>query len=454
MPDFQAPGVSHTYGGGLTETAIHPFFLIVLLIVVALIFVLRREQIIVPFLIGIFLIPLTQQIYAVGVHWLVSRIIILATLGRVLIPVRGTKRRLLAGGYNSVDRALIWCIILQAGAFIVLYMNAAALINQFGFLIDFLAAYVVVRAMIQDEADIYRVLRCLAVVIMIVAIGMIREQTALQNVFGMLAGTAAVPSIREGKIRSQGVFQHALTAGTFGATLVPLYIMLWKNGRSKVLALAGLLGCSVITICSNSSTPLLAWVAGLFGICLWPLRKQMRSLRNVSVIMIIVLQLGMKAPFWFLIARVDLTGGSSGYHRAELVDQFIRHFSDWWLIGTNNAANWGWDLWDQQNQFVNVGETGGVLALLLLIIAIKRIYSRIGTARQSFEGTEKEWQVWFLGAAMFSNLVSFFGVNYFDQVKVLWLLLLATIIAATSSRERTPVAVPAQTSAEWWGQVG
>jgi hypothetical protein len=448
---FQAPGESHTYGGGFTNSLLHPVYLVIILIVIALILTLPRKYMVVVFVLGIFSIPLGQQVYAAGVHWLAGRLITLAGLLRVTMLNSSSRRNLLVGGFNSMDRVFFACVICQAVSFVLLYLNAAAVIYEFGFLIDFLAAYLVVRVMIQDEADIYRTLKCLAVITVILAIGTVWEQMALQNVFGLLGGTQAVPTIREGKIRSQGVFQHALTAGSFAATSLPLYLMLWKNGKSRVMAAAGLAACTVMTICSNSSTPLLAWVAGLGAVCLWPIRKQMRTLRRILVITLIALHLAMKAPVWFLIARIDLTGSSSGYHRAELVDQFIRHFSEWWLIGTNNAGNWGWDLWDQQNQFVNVGEAGGLLALILFIVVIKQAYSRIGTSRRSLERTNREWQMWFLGAALFSNLVSFFGANYYDQSKVTWFILLAMIIAATSAIGKSPV-ISLQKPESWWDQ--
>ena len=54
----------------------------------------------------------------------------------------------------------------------------------------------------------------------------------------------------------------------------------------------------------------------------------------------------MKAPVWFLISHVDLVGGSSGYHHASVIDQFIRNFFDWWLVGTYDNGSWGWDMWD------------------------------------------------------------------------------------------------------------
>jgi hypothetical protein len=236
------------------------------------------------------------------------------------------------------------------------------------------------------------------------------------------------------------VFQHSLTAGTFAATLVPLFVLLWKNGRGKVMAIAGLIACTVMTVCSNSSTPLMAYVAGVLGICLWPIRRKMKTVRRAIVISLLVLAVVMKAPVWFIIARIDLTGSSGGYHRAQLVDEFIRHFSDWWLIGVKEleAAKWGEDMWDQQNQFVNVGETGGLLGLCIFVTMLSRSYARIGRFRMFAAGTNREWLSWLLGAALFANLVGFFGVNYFDQSKVSWFVLLAMISATTASAAARP----------------
>jgi hypothetical protein len=138
----------------------------------------------------------------------------------------------------------------------------------------------------------------------------------------------------------------------------------------------------------------------------------------------------MQAPVWFLIARVDVTGSSSGYHRAELVDQFIHHFFDWWLLGVKDTSDWGLDMWDVQNQYVNVGETGGLLAFVFFILVISRSFGMLGDARKSVDGDKgKEWMLWCLGSAMFANVVAFFGVNYFDQSRIWWFILLAMISA-------------------------
>jgi hypothetical protein len=426
------PDQTHAFGGGISDTILSPIVLVAMLIAMILILVLPRKYILVPVLVSIILIPLGQQVYLIGVHWLVSRLITLCGLARIAVMKFRSKKDVSAGGFNAVDRAFLGCAICETIGFALQYMQAQALVNQFGILIDTLGAYCLMRVLIQNEKDIYRALKVLALLTVVLAGCMAREQATIKNVFGYLGGIQLVPEVREGKIRSQGSFEHSLTAGTFAAMLLPLFFLLWRNGKAKSMALCGVVGCTVMTMCSNSSTPLLTYVAGVLGMLLWPIRKHMRAVRWGIVIGLLALNVVMKAPVWFIIAHIDLTGGSSGYHRAELVDQFIRHFRDWWLIGTKDAANWGWDMWDQQNQYVNVGEGGGLAAFVLFIVVISRACGRIGKARRSVEGSKREWLLWFLGCSLFANLVGFFGVNYFDQAKLGWFVLLAMISAATA----------------------
>ena len=431
------PDQSHFIGGGTTSSVLSPVVLVGMLIGILLMLVLPRRFVIVPFLLCMFLTPLGQQVYAGGIHWLVGRILILAGLLKISISKFTSKGDFLAGGFNSIDRAFFWCVICESVCVVLQYMQSQALVNQFGFLIDYLGAYFLLRALIRDKKDIYTAIKCMAFVTVILGFFMVREQQTLRNAFGSLGGVQSVPDIREGKTRSQGVFQHALMAGTFAASLLPLFLLLGKNGKSKTIAAIGIAGCSVMTITSQSSTPLLAYVGGLLVVCLWPIRKKMRMVRRGIVAVLAVLAMVMKAPVWFVIAHIDLTGGSSGYHRAELIDVFIKHFTEWWLIGTKDIGSWGFDMWDTQNQYVNVGETGGLVALVLFLCMITRCFARIGDTRKAFEGQNSQvWFVWFLGAALFAHLVSFFGVNYFDQSKVNWFLLLAMISAATVPRQQ------------------
>src|SRR5580704_12578806 len=404
--------------------------MVAMLVVIVLTFLLPRKYLIVPLLLSTFLIPQGQQFFVGGVHLFALRIIVLGGLIRVLFSRRSPEEPLLAGGFKSVDKAFLLWVCLHALAFTLLYQQMGAVVNQVGYLWDGLGGYIILRFMVRDQEDVQRAIRCFAFLAIVLAICMVREQRTGQNIFGLLGGVSANSEIREGRIRSQAVFQHSLLAGSFGATVIPLFVLLWKSGKSKFLAMTGAVGATVMVATASSSTPVMAWFAGLVAAFCWPLRKRMRILRWGAVALLLSLCLVMQAPIWFLIARVSVANGSSSYHRAMLVDQFVRHFSDWWLVGTNENQKWGFDMWDTSNRYVEEGETGGLAALICFVGLIYLNFSRIGTARKMLEKDRKhEWMLWLLGAAFFAHLVAFWGISYFDQTRVTWFALIAMIVA-------------------------
>ena len=359
------------------------------------------------------------------------------------------------GFWTRIDTAFVLCTLIQALAIVLTYQQWGAATNQIAFIWDCIGGYLLLRFLIQTEADVYRAIKCMAVIAFLLATAMLIEQVKLVNYFSMLGdGIPLVPELRDGRIRSQGPFLHSLLAGTVGAMLFPMFIVLWKTGKGRIWALAGALGATVMTITSSSSTPLLTYVAGVVGICAWPIRRKMRNVRWGIVGALVVLAFVMKAPVWFVISHFEVTGGSSGYHRAMLVDQFIRHFTDWWLIGTKETGNWGWDMWDVQNQYVNVGYAGGLAGFVCFLAVISWSFARIGKARRAAQSKMIEWALWCLGASLFANVVAFFGINYFDQSRMAWFAVLAMISAYSSSvlkarKLAQPKAEPAQPSKEF-----
>ena len=152
----------------------------------------------------------------------------------------------------------------------------------------------------------------------------------------------------------------------------------------------------------------------------------------------------MNNPVWHLLARVNLFGSSQGWYRFKLIDQFINHFGDWWLVGSDNYSAWFlWGLEDLTNQYVLEGVRGGLLTLLLFLAVIMLAFWGIGRARQHLEGDldpDRLWQpgasarvvlTWGLGASLVVHCVSFFGVSYFGQVVMLWYMTLGMIGSAT-----------------------
>lgn len=424
---------NYKYGGGASQSLLHPIVAVLMILAIVGVMVLPRKFVPLPLLWIVFLVPGAQQIYVAGVHLFVLRVVVFVGLVRMFLSPKRADGKLLPGGMNTIDRAFLVCILAQAISVMILFHVGQAVINQISFVWDWLGGYFLLRWAIAEEEDVYRTLKYLAILMVPVALVMIVEQVKMFNVLSILGGVSTVPEVREGKIRSTGVFAHPIIAGTLGAVLVPLFLILWKSGKSKLLAAAGFISGTIMMWTSNSSTCFMAYFGWIVALLFWPLRKSMKKIRWGILFGLLALQLVMKAPVWFLIARVDLTGGSSGYHRAELIDEFVNHFRSWWLIGVADSSDWGLDMWDVQNQYVNVGETGGLLAFIFFILLISRSFGRIGDARKVIDGDKsREWMLWLLGTALFANVVGFFGVNYFDQSKMGWFLLLALISAVTS----------------------
>ena len=425
------------FGGGASDTLLHPLVAIALALAIILILYLPRKYVIIPLLLSIFLIPRGQVVVLAGVHFTVARILILTALGRWAASGRSSP---LAGGFSSIDRVFALWALCYLAVFSLQWMQSQALIKSLGDFLDAMGGYFALRFLIRDREDVERAIKLLALIAIILAPCMVNEQMTHRNIFGWLGGIPSSPAVRDGQIRSQGSFAVYITAGVFGASLVPLFIWLWTTGSSRLLACLGIVAATAITLTSHSSTPALAYAGGIVGLCFWPFRSRMRTFRWGIALTLTALHLVMKAPVWSLIARVDLTGASSGYQRYMLIDTCIRHFWDWWLLGVKDYNNWGFDMWDLSNQYVAYAVTGGLATLAFFLAIISRGFGKLGTARKRVAGNLKhEWFLWCLCAALLAHVMAYFGIGYFDQMQFAWYALLAIICAAVAGAMCAPV---------------
>jgi hypothetical protein len=421
------------FGGGTAATLLHPIVAVAMALAIILILRLQRQYVIVPLLLAIFFIPKGQVLVVAGVHFTMARILILTGLARWAASRRSSP---LAGGFNSIDRVFALWALSSLVVFSLQWMNSQALIKSLGEFLDAMGGYFVLRFLIHDAEDVKRVIKLFALIAIMAAVCMINEQLTGTNIFALLGGMPPM-TVRDGSIRSQAAFEVFITAGAYGATVLPLLVWLWS--KSKGIAALGMIGATVMTFTCHASTTLSAEVAGMFALCLWPLRNRMRLVRWGLVVTLVGLHLVMNGPVWSLIEKVDLTGSSSSYHRYMLIDNCIRHFGDWWLLGVKDYDKWGFDMWDLSDQYVAYAVSGGLLTLVLFVGIISRSFARLGTARRLAAGNrEKEWLLWGLGAALFAHVVAYFGIGYFDQMQFAWFALLAIICAAVFEAKASP----------------
>ncbi len=436
-------GLQHLhFGGGVSETVLNPVVFAVVLIAGVLICVWPRQKAAMAFLVAALLIPEDQVLLIGPAHFPMLRVLVLFGIIRMLKEKTSSKAPLFSGGVNKIDWAVILLTVLTAVNAILLFQETGALINQVGNLYTVFGVYFLFRFFIRDEQDVIRTMQTLACIAAVVAIVMTYEVTTGHNPYALLGGAQASKyatlAAREDRFRAQGPFGHSILAGTFGAVLVPVFVALWWKGRKyRRLAGLGVVSATVITLACNSSTPVLGYAAGVLALCVWPLRRWMRAVRWGTILTLIFLQLVLKNPVWHLITRIDITGGSSSWHRFMLIDQCIRHFGDWWLVGVKDTSVWGWDMWDTANQYVSVCENSGLLPFILFLAVLVYGFKYLGRARRA-AGTDKKSAlfIWALGSALFANAISFGGISYWDQNMVAWYALLAMIPAAIAVRPK------------------
>ena len=447
-------------GGGAGSSSMHPFILLLMVVAVILILTLPRNYIVFPLLITIFLTPFGQQIYTGGVHFFVPRILILAGWIRIFAIKASSKTQLMEGGLTPVDTMFLAWVFCRVVATVMLFQDSSSVINQAAFIWDVIGGFFLLRFLIRDQEDIARTLKIFAGIVFFLSLVMINERIQNLNLFGFIGGRL-IPFFRDGAIRSQASFAGPIPAGTFAATLICAFIWMWSSGTARLLGILGTVGALIMIGTSASSTPVLALTGAIVAILMWPMRSHLRQVRWGIAILLLSLHLLMKAPVWMLINHVDIIGGNSGFHRAMLIDGLVTHFNEWWLVGVKTTKYWGWDMWDQADQFVLEGESGGLATLICFVWLIKRMFSQLGTARKAADGVSQRWFFWLLGSTLFSHVVSFFGISFSDQSVYAWFALLAIISLATRSvpetlREATtPEAnLPVSTETFEWFPVG
>ncbi len=410
-------------------TIIHPLSLtLILLMGILILFLEKPRSIVIPVLIGSFFITEMQRIVIASLDFNMMRILLI--FGWIRIILRGETRGFRV---NRIDSLIILYAVSKVLFYSLQWRTSAAFINGLGGMYTLLGFFFLFRAVVRGLEDIIWVFKVLAVICVPIALAMFLEYLTHQNIFAVFGGVPSITIVREGRLRGQAAFSHPILAGTFGATLLPLFTVLWlREAGKKSLFIIGTAAAFAITFFSSSSGPVISLAAGILGVALWPLRRSMGAVKWGVVAMLVLLQIVMKAPVWALIARVGVVGGSTGYHRFALLDNFIRRFGEWFLLGTRSTAHWGWGLQDVTNQYVRIGVNGGIVTLLLFLSIIYFCYKAIHKSLLSFTERWQKYTAWALGSALFAHLVSFIGVSYFDQIIVSWYLLLAMISTVES----------------------
>ena len=91
---------------------------------------------------------------------------------------------------------------------------------------------------------------------------------------------------------------------------------------------------------------------------------------GIEIFVILILHVLRDKPVWQLIAAIDIAGGSTGYHRFMLIDQAVKRFGQWFLLGEMHPELWGWGLQDLTNMYIFEAVFGGVIPVVFFVLII------------------------------------------------------------------------------------
>jgi hypothetical protein len=403
--------------------------------------VLPRRLVMIPFFMGILYVTRAPVLVLEPAHFTLVQVLVLIGILRAML-----KGEQITGGLNGVDIFLtLWALWLIGSC---IFHTSNAWVLRFGIVWSQLGSYFLCRIFIQDERDVKHIFKALCIILIPVALLMIVEKNMGKNFFSLLAGESERVDFRHGHFRARGPFAHAILAGTVGATCFPMALYMWE--KHKKYALAGLFSTASIIIASTSSGPVMMTFFILCGLALWKFHAYLPLIRWGAIAAVIGLDIAMKDPVYFLMARIDISGGSQGWFRAKLIQSSIEHLDEWWIVGTDYTRHWMSTgitasslVTDITNHFLWMGVMGGVPLMFFFIMVLAIAFNTVSRMMRENAGGGIAYRflAWTLGATLFGHIWNFFTITLYDQSVVFLYLILACIGAIRTMQPYADVEV-------------
>lgn len=413
-------------------TTIHPLALVIMGISAIVILRVDKKHVLIPHIIVICFVSAAQRLVVAGLDFSIGRILLLITWTRILLKNEAWDFKV-----QPLDKLIIVFSLVRLILYTSLHKSAGALINQLGASFDTIGFYFVFRIYIKNLADVKAIVKYFAVISLPVFVFFAIERFTARNPFALFGGVPPITMVREGRLRCQGAFPHPIMAGCFWVGVLPMIIaQAWDKDRNKILVYASIICSLLIIFFSASSTPMLGVMVCAAGAFVYNFRDRLKEIRFALVAMIIGLELLMEAPVYHLIARIDLSGGSTGWHRFFLIDQAINRIGEWWLMGVASTDHWGRGLFDITNEYILVAVRSGLAGLILFVAIIVQAFRGVGIGVKMHEGRKSDTIfIWSIGLALLAHVTMFIGVSYFGQIGFLWNLTLAFTAVVSQGME-------------------
>lgn len=384
--------------------------------------------------------------FSIGLNIYPMRFLVLVGFLRVLM-----RREMPLSGLNELDRAFIGAY----GFAVLMYVVRTALgygtsesisqtstFSKVGGFCDVFLGYFAFRGLLRSTDDLKSLLIRLPWLLLPYVGSLVIERITGSNPLGMVGGPPYMWLDAEGRARCFGSFAHPSLLGTFGASFLLLYVPLFLDRSTRVRATIAIALCLAIVGLANSGSPVSFLALGLLIWALWPLRRSVGKIKIGAGIALAVIAMAMNSPIWYLPTRISGIVGGSGWHRSYLLERGFADIDKWWLAGMPLDLTVSWfpyvimDAADMTNLFLQFGVDGGLLAMLLLVLALARAFKRLGRAlaasRDLPEDRASERILWALATVLIAHIINFFAITYFDQFNMIWMMQMAAVSGVTA----------------------
>ncbi len=366
----------------------------------------------------------------------------LEVAGAIRVLARGEIRK---DRLSRIDKTILLLYIYSASVYLlrVLLHSSSIDASITGRFVDAVLTYFIFISLIDNMSDFKWLMKSFSVLLLPYTALTIYEHFLSYNPFVFLGAPYAHP-FRKGVPRCMATFRAAILFGTLGASFLPIYIGLFLSKTNRMWNSIGITTCILIVFLSNSGGPVAAMGLTILGWSLWIYRTKMRTVRRTILGLFLSLLIVMKAPIWFLPAKVSSITGGDGYHRSVLMDRAIKSIDKWWFYGMSfkNTKNWfpyinqATGHADITNVYIQFGITAGIGAIIIIIMLFVRAYKALGKAlliltSNKHGSFQDKYILWGLGVALTVHAVTWISVTYFDQLYMVWFMQLAAISKVT-----------------------
>lgn len=334
-------------------------------------------------------------------------------------------RILVLGELRNVRiRAIDYCVLGFVTTMIIgvtIRTGGARTINELGQTVDGLGLYLIGRALIRNLDDLKSLMVGAFICSVPVMIFFTIEQMTGRNYFSVLGGVSEMTQVRQGKLRAQGAFTHPIIAGLFWATFFALFIGLIRaKTKSFMLKIGGWIGAIasvIIVVMTNSSTPLAGLLVATVGWLCFSYRWYLKQIRwAILFFMLFIHIIHTKGVHFFVFVNFNPVSGSTGRHRAMLIDGVLKNIPDWALFGSSRRYNRAFR--DITCDYVYTAVQGGMIPLIFELAVITLAFYACGRAIRAARNREELNLVYGVGVAVLTVCVMSTAVSVYGQAEV------------------------------------